>query len=131
MALLLRGWYRRGRCLAYRTLADGNDHRIDVYRASEIRINEDADRVMLHNLSVPSGTLTIFGLDVGEHVVVGAGDYVVQCRAYHLGVEMPYDQHLEDDAAFLAHDELERYELILVPGRTEREGVVFGPPTLA
>ncbi|HEY2585030.1 MAG TPA: hypothetical protein VGI81_04605 [Tepidisphaeraceae bacterium] len=130
--LLDRGWYRGGGgSIVYRTVAHSNDHRIDVFRAPEAHIHEDADRVMVHNLSLPSGKLVIFGLDTGEQVNVGAGEYVLQCRAYHIGVDMPFDNEFRrDDAAFLTRDDLERYELILTPGRTEREGVVFGPATL-
>jgi hypothetical protein len=128
--LLDRGWYRGGHgSIVYRTVAHGNDHRIDVCRAPKTQINEDADRVMVHNLSLPSGTLVIFGLDVGERIHISPGEYVVQCRAYNLGVELPFD-HCEDDRVFLNRADLERYELILTRGAAEREGVVYGPPTL-
>jgi hypothetical protein len=130
-ALLNRGWYRAGGgSIIYRTVADGNDHRIDVFRAPEAHIHEDADRILMHNLSLPSGKLVIFGLDSGETVEIGVGEYVVQCRAYSIGVEMPVDDDDLDDAAFLARNDLERYELILTRAKAEREGVVFGPVTL-
>jgi hypothetical protein len=128
-AKLLRGWYRRSSSIVYRTVAQGNDHRIDIYWESKLTVNEDADRVLFHNISLPSGKLRIFGLDCGETITLKPGEYVIQCRAFNLDIELPYDQSISDDE-FLRRDDLERYELILSPGTSEREGLILGFPSL-
>ncbi len=130
-AKLLRGWYRAGRSLVYRTVADGNDHRIDVYHSpAEPLASPLADRVLVHNLLLPSGRLTIFGLDYGETISVAAGAYIIYCRAFNLGIEAPLGEARLPDDEFILREDLERYELVLVPGYTDREGVLCGPDTL-
>ena len=124
------GWLRIGDAIAFQTVARGNDHRIDVWRTPELDLAKDADRVIQLNFSLPSGDLRIFSLDYGEIVELAASDYILQCRAYNLGRELPEDAPPEDDAAFLKRDDLERYELVLAPGKAQQEGVIFGPPTL-
>lgn len=124
------GWFRVGNAIVFQTVARGNDHRIDVWRTPELDVAKDADRVIQLNLSLPSGDLRIFSLDYGEIVELAAGDYILQCRAYNLGRELPEDAPPEDDAAFLKHDDLERYELVLAPGKAQQEGVIAGPATL-
>ena len=126
---LLRGWYRKSSSIVYRTVGQAYDHRIDVYRDSRLSVKEDADRVLLHNISFPSGKMTVFGLDYGETIALKPGDYVIQCRAFNLGVELPYDQSVPDDE-FLKRDDLERYELILTPGTNKREGLISGVASL-
>lgn len=125
-----RGWIRIGDAIAFQTVARGNDHRIDIWRTPQLDVPKDADRVIQLNLSLPSGDLRIFSLDYGEIVELAAGDYILQCRAYNLGRELPEDAPPEDDAAFLKRDDLERYELVLAPGKAQEEGVISGPPTL-
>lgn len=124
------GWFRIGDAVVFQTVARGNDHRIDVWRTPELDAPKDADRVIQLNFALPSGDLRIFSLDYGEIVELAAGDYILQCRAYNLGRELPEDAPPEDDAAFLKRDDLERYELVLAPGKAQQEGVISGPPTL-
>lgn len=124
------GWFRIGNAISFQTVARGNDHRIDVWRTPELDVPKDADRVIQLNLALPSGDLRIFSLDYGEIVELAAGDYILQCRAYNLGRELPEDAPPEDDAAFLKRDDLERYELVLAPGKAQEEGAISGPPTL-
>ncbi|HEX5241813.1 MAG TPA: hypothetical protein VFW23_01025 [Tepidisphaeraceae bacterium] len=124
------GWIRIGDAIAFQTVAPSNDHRIDVWRTPQLDAPKDADRVIQLNLSLPSGDLRIFSLDYGEIVELAAGDYILQCRAYNLGRELPEDAPPEDDAAFLLRDDLERYELVLAPGKAQEEGVISGPATL-
>src|SRR3954449_12712920 len=57
---LSRGFYRRGESVIYRTVAHGNDHRIDVYVATEHTVPSGVDRVLAQNINLPSGKLTIF-----------------------------------------------------------------------
>src|SRR5436305_14936014 len=56
-ARIMRGWTRSGESIRYHTMSHGNDHRIDVYLAKTHTMPHDADRVLAHNLSLPSGTL--------------------------------------------------------------------------
>jgi hypothetical protein len=61
-----RGWYRTRNMLMHCTLADLNDHRFDIYTADHHTMPPDADRVLAHNIDVPSGKVTVFSLDWGE-----------------------------------------------------------------
>jgi hypothetical protein len=54
---------------------------------------------------------------------VPPGDYKIYCRAYNLGKEGAAMSDLPDDE-FFKHEEWERYELILVPGEANREGLL-------
>ncbi|HWE94297.1 MAG TPA: hypothetical protein VG269_10060, partial [Tepidisphaeraceae bacterium] len=130
-ARLTRGWYRQGRSICFRTLVQSYDNRIDVFRATSHSLPRLADRVLAVNIGLPSGTLMIFGLDHGEQVSVGVGNYVLYCRAFNLGVEPPPEEPPLDDREFLLRDDLERFELVLVPGSVNQEGVIYGPQTLA
>jgi hypothetical protein len=130
LARLERGWYRRGRAICYRTLVDSYVNRIDVYRAAEPPAADGADRVLAHDLSLPSGVLTIFSLDYGETIAVGPGDYTVYCRAFNLGEDLALDELEMESDEYLKRLDLERFELILVPGYRGHAGVVYGPPKL-
>ena len=127
---LKRGWYRNRNAIVYRTLADGNDHRIDIFTADQHVVPPDADRVMAHNIDVPSGRVTVFSLDSGETVDIGTGKFILYLRAYNLGRELGFENDTLSEEEFLRRDDLERYELVFVPGNIKEEGVIFGPPTL-
>jgi len=128
--ILQRGWYRRGRSIVYRTLVDSYVNRIDFYRSAVAPGRDEAERVLVHNLSVPSGAVTIFSLDSGETVNIGAGDYSVYCRAFNLGVDLELEEIDADPQAYFTRTDMERFELIFVPGRVEVEGLIHGRATL-
>ena len=81
-------------------------------------------RQTVHNLRLPTGTMALF--EHPDHVKfkVPPGDYMIYCRAYHLGEEGDKMLDMPDDE-FFRHDEWERYDLILVPGVAGREGELF------
>ena len=124
-----RGSFRGGKVLVFRTLADLNNHRFDVFTADKHVVPEGVDRVMAYNIDVPSGKITVFSLDEGQTVEIGQGKYVVYCRAFNIARELSRNENLTDEQ-FLQRDDLERYELVFVPGAITQEGVVFGPRTL-
>ncbi|HUO08772.1 MAG TPA: hypothetical protein VM008_10760 [Phycisphaerae bacterium] len=121
------GWYRRGDSICYRTVSWSNDHRIDITTSKSAPKLDKADRLLAHNLSFPTGQLTIFALDTGKSVSIKPGDYTVYCREFNLGL---YTMERLLDRDFLARNDLERYQLILVPGSVKNQGVIAGPPTL-
>ncbi len=131
LRFLQRGWYKRGRSICFRTLVQSYDNRIDVLRSASHSVPPEADRVLAFNISLPSGTLMVLGLDHVEHVSVGAGDHTLYCRAFNLGVEPPPEAPLLDDGQFLRRNDLERFELVLVPGSVNQEGVIHGSHTLS
>ena len=123
-----RGWYRTGKAMLYSTVGHLNDHRIDVYIANEHSIPPQVDRVLANNFEFPSGEMIIYRVDTAEMVQIPAGNYAVYCRQFNLGVDN-WGEDL-DDEQFFRRDDLERYELVIVPGDVKYEGVIYGPPTL-
>ena len=121
-----RGCYRRGDAVHFRTAADGNYHRFDVFLSDSVLVKGNADRLIGVNLALPTGRFTVFGLDQGHYIDVPAGDYALYLRTCNAGQE---DCDATDDDV-IRRDDLERYEIILVPGRAGREGVLDGPGTV-
>ncbi len=115
-----RGWTRNSHALWILTRAHYNDHRIDVKLSARYDRDPAAMRQTVHNLRLPTGTMALF--EHPDHVKfkVPPGDYMIYCRAYHLGKEGDKMLDMPDDE-FFRHDEWERYELILVPGVAGRE----------
>jgi hypothetical protein len=103
------------------TRAHNNVHRLDVRLSARYVPDPGAMRQTVCNLRLPTGTLALF--EHPDHVKfrVPPGDYMIYCRAYHLGKEGAAMFEKPDDE-FFKHDEWERYELIIVPGVAGREG---------
>ncbi len=124
-----RGWTRNDNSIWYFTVGELNDHRVDIYLADAYEECPSAERLLVHNLSVKKA-LAVYDHEEESTVEVPSGDYAVYLRAFNLGVEEEgEDEDVEDDA-FLLRDDLERYEIVLVPGSVETEGVIAGKPTL-
>jgi hypothetical protein len=71
---------------------------------------------------LPGGALALMQHGSDVRIRIPPGTYKVYCRAYNLGSE---DRHGSSDLSgeeFFQHDECERYEIILVPRSTEKEG---------
>ncbi|MDR2440108.1 MAG: hypothetical protein LBE12_12170 [Planctomycetaceae bacterium] len=121
-----RGWVKTNSTITLFTVEDCNDHRIDVFVGEEYDGHGNAQRVLVHSLNLSRGILLIFcGTDAFEtKIQVPAGCYSVYTRVFNIGKGT--DNFIEDDQQFLARDDIERYEIVLVPGSTEKEGVIFG-----
>lgn len=79
-----------------------------------------------HALRLPTGHLCIHDHPEAS-MELRPGEYGLFLRAFNLGAESDVD--LPDDV-FLAREDLERYELFVVPGASPSEGVIAGKPTL-
>ncbi|MDR0609728.1 MAG: hypothetical protein LBG58_06430 [Planctomycetaceae bacterium] len=121
-----RGWVRTNSTITLFTVEDCNDHRIDVFIGKEYDGHGNAQRVLVHSLNLSRGKLHIFcGTDdFNTEIQVPSGVYSIYTRVFNIGKGT--DDFIEDDQQFLAHDDIERYEIVLIPGSIEKEGVIFG-----
>ena len=122
-----RGWTRNENSIWYFTVGEFNDHRLDIYLAAVYEDISGVERLLAHNLTIESGSFAVYDHEEEGSVEVPAGNYTVYLRAYHLGEES--EDELEDEE-ILQRDDLERYEIVLVPGTVEAEGVIAGNPHL-
>ena len=122
-----RGWTRNNNSIWYFTVGELNDHRVDIYTGGAYEEDPNALRVLVHNLSIESSSFAIYDHEEESTIEIPSGDYAVYLRAFNLGVESEDD--LEDEA-FFGRNDLERYELLLIPGTVEKEGLVSGKPDL-
>ena len=123
-----RGWTRNENSIWYFTVGELNDHRVDIFLGDTFQENSEAERLLVHNLSIESGSFAIYDHEEDSKVEVPAGDYAVYLQAFNLGVEDD-DEELEDEE-FFKRDDLERYEILLIPGLVDQEGVIAGKPAL-
>jgi len=125
-----RGWARTDRAIYYFTAGQLWDFRLDLFRDTQPPHLDDADRVLGHTLYLSSSTLAV-GNPVADGNVttidLPQGPHSLFLRAFHLGVEA--SAYVEDDE-FLRRSDLERYEIIVVPGQLAEEGVLLGRQTL-
>lgn len=115
------------------TVAHLNDHWVTVHTADTPPPFRPHQRVVALNVSFPSGRGVVASL--GEPVLefeVEPGPYVLYVVASNPGVDlMSLDEEGElTDAEIEARTDLERYDLVLVPGHGTPEGVVHGPEHL-
>lgn len=125
-----RGWTRNRHAIYYFTVGRLWDYRLDLYRSRGSVELDGAQRLLAHNLTLPSGELVVGNPIASENVAslsVTPGDYALYLRAFNLGAEAEEDL---DDELFLARSCLERYELIVAQGATRSEGVIEGDATL-
>lgn len=120
-----RGYYCRGHAICFRTGLD-TTLRFDFCVSDIPPPKGTADRIIALPLDLPTGMLTIWALDEGRYVAVSPGLYGLYLRAFNTGVE---DDNAPDDDDVTARDDLEWYELTLVPGPLERTGILEGPRT--
>lgn len=120
-------WVRTGSSITIFTFEGMNDHRVDIFSGREYDGHGNAQRVSVFPLTLSKGQMDILGGLGGEanRVQVSPGEYSVYVRSFNLGKGT--DDFIEKDEDFLALDDMERYEIVLVPGKSDKEGVIFGP----
>jgi hypothetical protein len=121
---LRRGYLSSGRSIHLGTVADLNNHWLEVYLSSNIPDLDECERALAFNFSITSGILSILGLADEEEskINVENGDYVLYILAFNLGV----DCREMDDEKLEQMTDIEKYKIILVPGRINNEGVIKG-----
>ena len=120
------GWTRNDNSIWYFTASQLWSHRLDIFVAPDPPAPGDSERMLAHNLDLPTGNLEVHE-QPGCSIFLRPGAYAIYLRAYNLGRQT--DEELPD-SAFLARDDLERYELFVVPGVTQTEGVISGKELL-
>jgi hypothetical protein len=116
---------------------------LEVYLSDDLPGFNDVDRVLAFNLNIASGKLiisNIFNSSRDEGVInlfVEAGSYIVYIFGYNLirGNDV-YDELFDESFDELSEEEkdrviesetdMERYKIILIPGKTESEGIIKG-----
>ncbi len=124
-----QGWTRNQQAIYYFTVGEFWDFRLDLWRAAVRPPLENAERLLAHSISLPTGQLRV-GNPIGGSLAslsITPGDYSLYLRAFNLGQEAAND--LADDE-FFGRLDLERYELFVVPGPSPSEGLVAGRATL-
>jgi hypothetical protein len=124
-----RGYMSSERAVGIGTVADLNNHWLEVYLSNIAPDLEECARALAFNFSITSGILSILGLADEEEskINIENGDYVLYILAYNLGV----DCREMDDEKIEQMTDIERYQIVLVPGRTENEGVIKGEQYIA
>jgi len=116
------GWTRNQNSIWYFTASELWSHRLDLFVVTDSPGPGVADRMLVHNLDLPTGNFVVHE-QPGCLLSVRPGSYSIYVRAYNLGCETDEDL---PDVEFLGRTDLERYELFLVPGFTQEEGVISG-----
>ena len=122
-----RSWTRTDPSITIFTFEDCNDHRVDIFVGKEYDGHGDAQRVFVFPLRLSKGQMDITdGMGPTENrIQVPSGEYAVYVRSFNLGKGI--EDFIEKNEDFLARDDMERYEIVLVPGKPDQEGVIFGP----
>lgn len=122
-----RAWTRTDPSITIFTFEDCNDHRIDVFVGKQYDGHGDARRVMVFPLRLSKGQMDVTcGMEPAENrIQVPPGEYAVYVRSFNLGKGT--EDFIESDEEFLLRDDMERYEIVLVPGKPGQEGVIHGP----
>jgi hypothetical protein len=128
-----RGYMSSGRALGIATVADLNVHWLEVYRNHIAPDLEECERALAFNFSITSGILSILCLADEEESTINIenGDYVIYILAYNLGVDEYSDSDDVSDKELEQMTDIERYQIVLVPGRIEIEGVIKGEEYIA
>jgi hypothetical protein len=121
------GWTRNDNSIWYSTAGQLWSYRLDIFVAAHPPLPGDSERMLAHNLDLPTGNLVVHE-QPGCSIFLRPGSYSIYLRAYNLGCET--DEELPDPE-FLAREDLERYELFIVPGVTQNEGVISGKEFLS
>jgi len=125
-----RGWHRSRSVIHYTTVGEHWVIRLDVFSSREAPRVGAAARLLAHTLEIPSGHLVVgntIAADNVAEIAVRPGRYALFLRAFNLGVEA--DLALDDPQRRVRTD-LERYELYVVRGEAQLEGVVDGAAAL-
>jgi len=125
------GYISHDKALKFRTVSDHYTHWIEVFFSEIPPVLDDCERALALNINVPSGKLRIDSVYWYNEIFINISPccYIVYILAYNLGKHPdPYIEdllELEDDE--LEHRlDLERYKIVLVPGKTNNEGVIKG-----
>jgi hypothetical protein len=103
---------------------------VEIFLANITPMFDEAERILALNLSIKSSILGIMNVTDGEiaRMSLPNGDYIAYIFEFNLGDEDEDD--IEDFDAYLQSIEnrtdREYYKIVLVPGRTEKEGVIKG-----
>jgi len=104
---------------------------IEIYLSSVIPDFVSGDRVIAANIVISSGVLAIANPmnatceEFEIRVDVKAGNYIAYIFVYNVGCDSYAEDDLTDEELEQRTD-IERYKVVLVPGRIENEGVVKG-----
>jgi len=113
-----------GRAIAIGTVADFNSHWIEVFLSTVPPLTDECERALVFNVNITSGELVLrASIYEKARLSISAGDYIVYILAYNLGLES--EEELSDEELERRID-LERYKIVLVPGKTNNEGVIKG-----
>jgi hypothetical protein len=120
-----RGYITNGQAIGIGTVADLHTPWIEVFLSKAAPNFDDCKRVLAINLAITSEALILTDIMecLSHRINIKNGEYIVYSLAYNLGVEG--GDELSDEELEKAKD-LERYKIVLVPGRTEHEGVIKG-----
>jgi hypothetical protein len=114
---------------------------LEVYLNDDLPDFDNVDRVLAFNLKIASGKLIISDIMNASHegainLFVEPGSYVVYILGYNLVYGNDVYDELFDELDELSEEEkdrvlenktdMERYKIILIPGKTESEGVIKG-----
>jgi hypothetical protein len=98
----------------YFTRAHRNLHRVDIGIANSPVHGSTAERMLVHRLEAPSGRVAIYQHEEKSDLNLAPGTYSIYTTAYNLGKEKQPGESA-DDHELLQRDDLERYEIVIVP----------------
>lgn len=134
------GYCARANAVFVGTVAHLNDHWVEVWLSEKSPNLDPAERVVALPFKVLSGAVFInnimdIGYEDGIRFSLEPGHYTLYVLAYNLGKDQfevdgfesdPDDDQPLSDQELAAREDLERYKLIFVSGKTERVGVING-----
>jgi hypothetical protein len=123
-----RGYFSNGRGVKLCTVAGLWVYWLEVYLSKTAPSLEECQRALAFNLAITSNVLSIFSHveGIASNMNIDSGDYVLYILAYNLGVDEYSDSDDVSDEELEQMTDIERYKIVLVPGRIENEGVIKG-----
>jgi hypothetical protein len=110
--------------IAILTLGDSWVYWIEAFLSQIPPTLEDCERALVFNINTSSGGIKLRSpaFEVA-HLSVSPGQYAIYILCYNLGKDS--EEELSDEELERRTD-LERYKIVLVPGKTTNEGVIKG-----
>ncbi|HEX3598598.1 MAG TPA: hypothetical protein VHU84_00570 [Lacipirellulaceae bacterium] len=127
------GFYGTRSFVAFASHTENWGHWLEVFLSDVPPTPDDCELLIAVPISVASGELSVHGPSEwqGQLFNVEPGTYCVYFFGYNFGVDINSlgdelaDQVIEHSEQFENYPQLERYKIVLVPGKCPKKGVLY------